>query len=185
MEVVFVTTNTHKFQEVSSVLEEYPVTLTHQNQEYEENHDVGLEEIVRTAVVRLAEELQQPVVIEDTGLYFEAYEGFPGALPKFVINTIGIRGVFKLLDGEVRGAYFKTVAGFCEPGQQPVLFDGVMRGVITDKEYNKEKDVMPYDRIFVPEGKDVVISSMTIKEKNEFSQRAQAFRKFGEYMRSK
>jgi len=182
MKIFFVTTNKHKFQEVQDILKDYPIQLEQLDREYEENHDEEMEVIARDAARKLARELGQPVVLEDTGLFFKAYNGFPGALPKFVFNTLGYKGIFKLLEGETRQAYFKTVAAFCRPGEEPVLFEGVMEGEITDKVYNPDKDVMPYDRIFIPEGRTKTISEMTLAEKNSFSQRAKAFRKFGEYI---
>ena len=151
--------------------------------DYEENHDEKLEEIARGAAKKLADKLNKSVVLEDTGLFFEAYNNFPGALPKFVINSIGFRGIFKLLDGESREAYFKTVAAFCETGSEPIFFEGIMKGEITEKIYNENKDEMPYDKIFIPKGKNKIISEMTLEEKNSFSQRAKAFRKFGEYIK--
>lgn len=181
MKVAFVTTNKHKFREVQDILKAYPIELEHLDMEYEENHDSSLDEIARDAAKKLANELQKPIVLEDTGLFFEAYHNFPGALPKFVMNSIGYKGIFKLLAGESRNAYFETVAAFCDPGQEPVLFEGIMRGEITEEVHNEEKEEMPYDKIFIPEGKTTTISDMTLEEKNSFSQRAQAFRKFGEY----
>lgn len=185
MKVTFVTTNKHKFQEVQDVLKDYSIELEHLDMEYEENHDSSLDEIARSAAKKLANQLQKPIVLEDTGLFFEAYNNFPGALPKFVINSIGFKGIFKLLQDESKKAYFKTVAAFAEPGQEPVLFEGIMRGAITEEIHNKDKDEMPYDKIFIPEGKTETISDMTLEEKNSFSQRAQAFRKFGEYLSTK
>jgi len=183
MKIAFVTTNKHKFEAVQNVLKEYPVLLEQLDMEYEENHDESLEEIAQTAAKKLANELGKPVVLEDTGLFFDAYNNFPGALPKFVIKSIGYKGIFKLLDGESRKAYFKTVAAFCKPNDEPILFEGMMKGEITKEIYNDGKDVMPYDKIFIPEGKDRTISDMTMDEKNSLSQRAEAFRKFGEYIK--
>ena len=185
MKITFITTNKHKFEEVKDILKDYPIELEHLAMEYEENHDESMEEIATAAAKKLANELKRPVVLEDTGLFFEAYQGFPGALPKFVIKTLGYKGIFKLLAGESRAAYFKTAAAFSEPGQEPVLFAGIMKGEITEKIYNEDVDAMPYDRIFIPDGKTVTISGMTLEEKNSFSQRAQAFRKFGEYIKNK
>ena len=181
--IYFVTTNKHKVQEVKEILKGYALEIEQLNEEYAENHDESLEKIVENAVKELARKLEKPVVIEDTGLFFEAYAGFPGALPKFVFNSLGFQGIFKLLQGENRKAYFKTVVGFCEPGQEPVLFSAKMEGEITEEVFDKDKDLMPYDHIFQPEGKTKTISGMSLKEKNEFSQRAKAFRKFGDYMR--
>jgi len=183
--IVFVTTNKHKFQEVKDILRDYPIELERASLEYEENHDQGIEEIARTAAKKLANELKKPVVVEDTGLFFEAYHNFPGALPKFVINSLGFKGIFKLLKGESRKAYFKTAAAFCGPGGRPVLFEGIMKGKITKKVYNINKDAMLYDKVFIPEGQTKTISSLTMGEKNSLSQRAEAFRKFGEYIAEK
>ena len=181
--IAFVTTNPHKYAEVADILKQYPVTLEHLNLSYPEDHDASMEEIARTASQNLAQQLNRAVILEDTGLFFEAFPGFPGALPKFVFNTLGYAGIFKLLEGGNRSAYFETVAGYCEPGKSPVTFTGRMPGTITTQVYDEEKDAMPYDRIFIPSGQQVTISSMSMEQKNSFSQRAQAFRQFGEYIK--
>lgn len=185
MKILFVTTNKHKFKEASAVLQNFSVELEQLDQEYEENHDSSLEEIVRSAAKKLADELNQPVVIEDTGLFFEAYNNFPGALPKFVFNSLGYEGILKLLEGKNRNASFKTIVGFCRPEQESVLFEGIMKGKIILEVKNIDKDVMPYDRFFVPEGKDKTVSEMTLEEKNKLSQRAKAFEEFGKYIDNK
>jgi XTP/dITP diphosphohydrolase len=182
MKIAFITTNKYKFQEVSDILKGYRIDLEHVDMEYEENHDASMDAIATSAAKKLAEQLHRPVVLEDTGLFFEAYKGFPGALPKFVFNTLGYKGIFKLLAGESRAAFFRTVVGYCEPGLDPVKFEGKMSGVITDSVHDELVDVMPYDRIFIPDSKTITISKMTLKEKNLFSQRGQAFRKFAEYI---
>lgn len=182
MKVFFATTNRHKFQEVRDILKGYPMELEHLEMAYEESHDDAIEEIASKAAKKLAKDLGRPVVVEDTGLFFRAYNNFPGALPKFVFESLGYKGILKLLEGETRKAYFKTVASFCQPGERPVLFEGILEGSITESVHNRDKDVMPYERIFVPEGREATLSDMTLEEKNAFSHRAQAFRKFGEYL---
>ncbi len=185
MKISFVTTNKYKFEEVQNILKDSPIELEQLVMEYEENHDEGIERIAYDASKKLANELNKPIILEDTGLFFEAYNGFPGALPKFVINTLGFKGIFKLLDGESRKAYFKTVAAYCEPGGEPVIFEAVMKGEITKEIHNQDKDEMPYDKIFIPEDEKKTISDMTMEEKNALSQRAKAFLKFGEYISQK
>ncbi len=182
MKVAFVTTNRHKFEEASSILAGGPVELEHVNMEYKENHDAGLEKIAAGAAEELSVSLNRPVIVEDTGLYFEAYPNFPGARPKFVFNSLGYQGILKLLAGEPRGARFKTVAAFCRPGEKPQLFTGSMRGNITEKVFDQDKDAMPYDRIFIPERKDKTISAMSQEEKNSLSQRGEAFRQVGKHV---
>ncbi|MBD3355375.1 non-canonical purine NTP pyrophosphatase [Candidatus Woesearchaeota archaeon] len=150
MKIYFVTTNKHKFSEVSHLLKDYSFELEQLDVEYDENHDLGMEEISKRAAKQLADELNKPIVLEDTGLFFEAYKGFPGPLPKFVIKTLNFKGIFKLLDGESRKAYFQTIAAFCMPGKEPIVFEGKMKGAITEYIHDKDKDEMPYDKIFIP-----------------------------------
>lgn len=183
MRLAFVTTNKHKFAEVQDILAPFLVELEWINREYPENHDESIETIARGAVKTLTEELERPVVLEDTGLFFDAFPGFPGALPKFAFSTLGYEGLLKLLAGSPRGAVFRTAAGLCFPGAEPQVFVGEMRGVITEEIYDRDADVMPYDRIFIPEGADKTTSHMTLLEKNAFSQRGKAFRRVGEYVR--
>lgn len=186
MPLAFVTTNKHKFSEVSEVLKPFNVNIEQVVLDYAENHDSSLEEVATTASTEVSKQLNRPVILEDTGLFFEAFEGFPGALPKFVFKTLGYRGIFKLLENEKRDAYFKTVAAYCEPGGTPKLFIGIMRGKITTEIFDAEKDLMPYDRIFIADelpGK--ILSRLSIVEKNQVSQRGQAFRHFGEWYKNK
>lgn len=180
--LAFITTNKHKFEEVREVLAGFPVELEWVRDSYPEDHDATLEEIAMAGAKALAERLNRAVVVEDTGLFFSAFSGFPGTLPKFVFNTLGYYGIMKLLEGEKRGAYFKTVAAIALPAGEVKLFEGIMKGTITAEVFDKDKDAMPYDRIFIPDGKDIVISRMSMEEKNSFSQRAQAFRALGDYI---
>lgn len=182
MKITFITTNKHKFEEVADILKNYPIELEWLNMKYDEDHEDGIEETAKKAAKKLADELQKPIVLEDTGLFLEAYPGFPGPAPKFVFNTLGYKGMLKLLEGESRNAYFKTVAAFCEPGKEPITFEGTMNGHFTEKIYNEDRDAMPFDRFFVPEGHSKTISDMTLAEKTAISQRGISFKAFGEHI---
>lgn len=183
MKLTFVTSNKHKVEEIGFELKKYGVELEQLNIGYGEDKDVNMEEIAKKASKELAEKLQRMIIMEDTGLYFKAYDNFPGAMPKFVFNSIGFDGIFRLLEGKDRSAYFRTIIGFCEPGNEPVLFAGEMQGEITKEVYEPEKDGMPYTHIFIPTGTNKVMIEMTIEEKNTVSQRGEAARKLGEFLK--
>jgi XTP/dITP diphosphohydrolase len=186
MKIAFVTTNRSKFEEVQSLFKDYGIEVEWINRKYEEDNEDTIEETAKKASRKLADDLNIPIVLEDTGLFFEAYDGFPGQSPKFVFKTLGYRGIFKLLGGEIRKAYFQTSAAYCEPNNEPILFNGIMRGEITTEIYNddnREFDFMPYDRIFIPEGEKETISDMAMEKKNTLSQRSKAFRKLAEFLK--
>ena len=186
MKIFFITTNKTKFEEVEDLFKSFGIEVEWINRKYEEDSDDTIEQTAKKAASKLANEFKKPIVLEDTGLFFEAYDGFPGPSPKFVFKTLGYKGIFKLLEGVSRKAYFQTFAAYCEPGKKPVVFEGKMRGEITAKIFNlrnKDFDFMPYDRIFIPEGKKVTISDMTTEEKNRLSHRSKAFRKLARFLK--
>ena len=57
--------------------------------------------------------LKKPILVEDGGLVIEALNGFPGPYTKYVLSTIGIDGILKLMNGENnRAAKFVSFATF-------------------------------------------------------------------------
>ncbi len=181
--VYFITSNLHKFKEAKAILKPYPVKLIWVNKEYPEPQEETLEEIAKTTAKSLAEKLKLPIVVEDTGIYFRAFKNFPGPLAKPVFKELGYEGIFKLLEGKSRKALFKSVVGFCLPGKEPQIFIGQVEGEIAPKIYNLKKKVMGYERIFIPKGFDQTYSKMPRSLKNKISQRAIAFRNFGEFIK--
>ena len=186
MKLTFITTNRHKFEEITDILKPYPIELSWLNRKYDEDNDYPIDEIAKMAAKKLAEELKAPISLEDTGLFLEAYPGFPGPGPKFAINTLGYKGFFKLLDGESHKAYFQTFAAYCEPEKEPIVFEGRMNGHFIDEIRNEDRDMMPYDHFFVPEGYgDKTLSEISLGEKSTISQRGEAFRKLGDFLAKK
>jgi XTP/dITP diphosphohydrolase len=184
-ELFFVTTNKHKISEVQEIMKKFSIKVIQINQKYDEDHDDSMEDISRKAAQRLAKELKKPLTVEDTGFFFEAYDNFPGPLSKFIAATIGYEGIMRLLQGKNRKSYAKTVVGFCIPGKEPIIFEGVMKGCISEKVYDMDKDIMPYERIFIPEGYEVTLSGLSRDIKNTISHRKKAFEKLAEYLNKK
>jgi len=183
--ITFVTTNRHKVEEVSKVLAPYRIKVEQLDRQYEESHDDTIQDIARKAAKLLAEELKRPVMVEDTGIFFTAYPSFPGSAPKFAFNGLGYEGLLKLLEGKKgrqRAAYFMSCIGYCEPGKEPLIFEGRLDGTVIDHVEDIEKDVMPYERIIIPEGDTRTISKLTRDEKNAISHRAKAATRLAEYL---
>ena len=184
MSISFITSNRHKYEEVKSILSVFGIDVEWVNEKYDEPE--GDVDVVAGKSARiLAEKLGRPVCVDDTGVYFEAYPGFPGPHPKFVFDHIGYEGIMRLLDGKPRKAYFRTAAGYCEPGKEPVVLEGFMNCSIAEQIFDEEKDVMPYERIFIPDGDDRPLSSLSRDEKNSISHRHEAFRKLGEFLKNR
>src|SRR3989344_1306646 len=184
LKLAFVTTNRHKFEEARDILSEFGIEVEWKNIDLPEP-DGDIDSVAKEKAKSAASRLNKTVAVDDTGVFFEAYNDFPGSRPKFIFNSIGYDGIMRLLKGKSRKAYFRTVVGYCEPGKKPIVFDGIMRGEITEKVFDEDRDVLPYMRIFIPEGHKKVISGFSMEEKNKISHRAKAFRKLGGYLSKK
>ena len=212
MDLHFVTKNRHKVEEAEIALKGTGIKIHILEAEKKEPDDWKLEDVASKNSKRIADETGKVVIIEDTGVFFEAFEDFPGAKPKRWFEKLGYKGLLamffetKIVDGveekkeiKNRKAYFKTVIGYCEPGKEPLLFVGTFDGTIAKEVKGMDADVLPYERIFIC--KDEEDNGMVNKdkenkrlrylyeysreEKNKFSHRAKAFRKLKEYLLSK
>ncbi|MCG2695529.1 non-canonical purine NTP pyrophosphatase [Candidatus Parcubacteria bacterium] len=181
-EIIFITTNKHKVKEISAVLKEYNIKVKQLKMDYEENKEDSMEEVSKKAAKLLSAKLNKTVIVEDTGIFFNAYTNFPGALPKFIFNSIGFDGIFRLLKDKDRGVYCKTAIGYCEPGKKPKIFTGKIYGKITNKIIKPKKETMPYNHIFIPDGEKKAVVEMSADKWNSISQRGKASRKLGEFL---
>jgi XTP/dITP diphosphohydrolase len=174
----FVTSNIHKFLEASSVLSEYKIATAKLRVEAVEIQDDSLENIAKYSVQDAVKNCGLPVFVEDAGLFVEALGGFPGPYSKYVYNTVGVKGILKLMKNiENRNAYFISVVAFGSPDEQPTCFVGKVKGKISLQEIGGSG--FGYDPIFVPsEGDGRTFAEMTTTEKNGLSHRAEALRKF-------
>ena len=124
MNLYFVTANRHKFEEAVEALKEHSsITLVQVNADKPENKeddlvysDDPIRLIAEAAARKLSGNLNQPLVVEDAGIFLKAYNNFPGLNTKWVMKTIGYKGIFKLLENEDRSAYFRSVVSCCFPG---------------------------------------------------------------------
>ena len=60
-------------------------------------------------------------------------------------------------------------------------FSGKLSGKMTERVHDADKDVLPYEKIFMPKGHKVTLSAISREEKNTFSHRGIATRKFAEW----
>ncbi len=181
IKIYFVTGNKGKFSEIKDILAKYDVEAEHIDKDKPEIDSEDLKEIATYAAKKLAKELGKTVVIEDTGLYFKAFNNFPGTRPKFVYKGIGLKGILKLLEGENREAYFMTIAAIGWPDGKVKLFEGKTEGRIAEEIKGKSHEQLPYDSIFIPEGYDKVFAEI-MDVKRQVSHRVKAFEKVGEYL---
>ena len=125
--------------------------------------------------------VKKPVIVEDTGLYIYALNKFPGALIKWLLKSIGNKGICKILNSfNNRSAYAKTVICYYD-GKHTRFFIGRINGRIAKKPSKGDK--FGWDPIFIPEGYNKTFAELGKDIKNKISMRSKAFKKFVRFLR--
>ncbi|MGC8817551.1 MAG: XTP/dITP diphosphatase [Candidatus Hadarchaeum sp.] len=178
MALTFVTSNQHKFQEVSELAVKRGIEVVHYKWRYVEIQADDLEEIARASAKEVSAQLKCPCFVEDAGLFVMALKGFPGPYSNYVFRTLGNSGILKLMSGvNNRDAEFRSAVGYCEPGGEPMVFVGRVEGEIAEQV--RGQGGFGFDPIFIPrEGDGRTFAEMPVSEKNLFSHRARAVDRF-------
>lgn len=185
MDIYFVTGNLHKVEEAKIALRGSNINVHLLDIKKIEPAEWTLEEVAKNNAQRIAQENGKNVIVDDTGVFFEAFDGFPGNQPKRWFEKLGYFGLLEkfLKPKEIfnRHAYFQTVLGYCEPGKKPKLFTGELHGLIAKGVEGLDIDVMPYERIFIcSDGR--YLYEYSREEKDRISHRAKAFHGLREYL---
>jgi len=180
----FVTSNIHKFNEARSVLAESKIATAMLKLETIEIQDDNLETIAKTTAIDAVKGCGLPIIVEDSGLFIKALEGFPGPYSSYVYRTLGTKGILKLMeDTDERDALFHSIVAFNSQNESPKCFSGKVKGKIATEE--RGSSGFGFDPIFKPSNSHMTFAEMTTEEKNKHSHRGKALRKFARWYTSK
>lgn len=176
-----VTTNKDKYAEIANSLK---INGIESKQLSLETIEIGetLEDIAISKAKQAFEKIKEPVLVDDTGLFFNSYNNFPGVFAKRMYNSLGFEGLFKLLENRDRSAMFSTVVCYYD-GNELKIFRGDMDGHIDTKVHPRDLEHLPYDSIFVTSDKNVPLCKLTIEERKDISHRAIAVDKFCQWFK--
>jgi XTP/dITP diphosphohydrolase len=185
--VLLATGNFHKFDEARRILTEYGIAAGMLRVKNVEIQSDSLEEIAKASVIEAFSRCRLPVIVEDAGFFVDALKGFPGPYAAYVYRTISNPGLLKLMENvKERAATFRSVIVYYDGRGKPVCFEGEATGTIAhDEIWGNLKTGFGFDPIFQPAGSRKTFAEMTIEEKNIFSHRANAVRKFAEWYKRK
>lgn len=140
---------------------------------------IDVEEVVTHKVKQAYEAWGKPVMIEDTGLCIDAWNGLPGALIKWFVNTVGGDGICHMMsEFSDRRALAKTVIATYDGQTTPRLFVGEVEGSIALAPAGTGG--FGWDAIFIPTGVKKTFAEMSPKEKDAYSMRRQALERMME-----
>ena len=136
-----------------------------------------LEETIVPGLEWLVSRYGRPVMIDDSGFFVDALNGFPGVYSSYVFKTIGCEGILRLMEGTPdRSARFECCVGFMSPGQEPFTAKGIASGTVSHE--MRGSGGFGYDPIFINEGHAKTYAELTVDEKNKVSHRGKAIEAF-------
>jgi len=129
-------------------------------------------EVVQTKVSDAWTKLGSPVLVDDTGLTLAAWNGLPGALVSWFLQSVGPQGILDMASAvSDRRATVTTALGYADANGVQV-FTGSLEGTLTAE--IRGRGGFGYDSIFLPGGFGKTFAEMTGDEKNEMSHRRRA-----------
>ena len=199
MELIFVTGNIYKMQEIRHLLGEGFQLGSLQDlgfdDEIPEIHPT-LEQNASAKAFYIYERFSVDCFADDTGLEVETLNNKPGVWSarfaeidpetkfrnKEELTEANIIKLLDMLKGkDNRKARFRTVISLILNGRE-TLFEGVAEGRITGEKRGGKG--FGYDPVFIPEGYDKTFAEMSLEEKNKISHRARALEKLVGFLKS-
>jgi XTP/dITP diphosphohydrolase len=176
--IYFATSNTYKFAEAKvllPMLEQAPMDIP-------EEQSIDALYVVKQKLANAIKKHDGPIMVEDTSLYLEGLNGFPGPLIKWMSKAVGNQGIYELCKKiNNRRAVAKTVIGYSDKNGDCHYFEGEVGGMITSPVGN---DGFGWDSIFLPDGLSESFAEMGDSHKVAFSMRTQAFSQLKSHIES-
>jgi XTP/dITP diphosphohydrolase len=174
--ITFITGNEHKVIEAENIFKNFDIDLEHIDLGYCEPQGT-LEDVAKFGAKYASRKLDKSVIVEDAGLFIRALNGFPGVYSSYVQETLGNKGILKLMNNvNDRYAEFRSVIGYCAPKSEPKVFLGHVKGQIAFEE--KGNLGFAFDPLFYVEEEGKTFGELTTEEKNQFSHRKNSLQQF-------
>lgn len=167
----FATSNKNKVKEFKQILEP-EIKVNHIEILYPELRSDDPEEIAKQSAEMLANKLNKAVVVEDSGLFINALNDFPGTCSAYIHKRIGLKGIIKLMqDIKDRECTYKSAVAYCKPGKKSISFLGEEKGKVAES--IKGNHGFGHDPIFIPENSNKTYGEIKNCEKiKKFRRRA-------------
>lgn len=163
------TGNTKKFVEIQESLGRHGIIAQRQDAYIDEIQDLDVSVVVRDKALKAYEAVDGPVLVDDSGIYFERYNSFPGVYSKNIFQGVGYNGLRRLIDDGDR-AYFQCFISYMDDQLDvPVVFDATYVGQLrfpVECDYDAQPE-MPYASLFFPDdGAGKSMEAMTPQERS-------------------
>ena len=164
-EIIFVTHNKGKIASAQRALKN--VNLKIFEYELEEPRSDDIKYISKYKVEQAYKIVNKPCISLDCGFWIDELNGFPRAFVNFALETIGIQGILKLMEGkDNRKCRFTECLSYYD-GNELKQFMGYHEGFLSEKVLGKDSSDKWSELwyIYIPYGYDKTLAQMTEEER--------------------
>ncbi len=180
--IAFVTGNKGKAHEAETYLAPLGINVDAVKAPLVEIQGETLREVAEAKLVSARDHVQAPFMIDDGGLFIEALNEFPGVYSAYVLKTLGVPGILRLMAGvEDRRARFRAVVGYMTEAGEAHFFAGECQGTLANDAHAGAHG-FGFDPIFIPDGETVTFAEIPAAEKNKYSHRGKALAALGDFI---
>jgi XTP/dITP diphosphohydrolase len=175
VEALFVTSSPNKAREATEIL---GVKLRSVDLDLPELQALDVAEVAAAKAATAREALgapDSPILVEDSGLVVEAWNGLPGALTKWFLQSVGNEGLLRMISAESnRSARAVCAIAVATADGSVRAFVGEVEGSIAPEP--RGSGGFGWDPIFIPAGHSETYAELGARKKNEDSHRARALK---------
>ena len=184
-EIIVASTNQGKIKVIKAMLKDIDIEVLSMKDVLEQ--ELEIEETGTTfkenALIKaqtIANIVNKPVLADDSGLEVDALDKQPGIYSARFLGAdtsynIKNQYIIDALKDKERTARFVCAMALVIPGQEPILIEETMEGLINDK--IEGANGFGYDPIFYFPPCQMTSAMMSMEEKNKYSHRAKALKK--------
>lgn len=182
-ELTFATSSSWKYNQGSSYLRQFGISLSQANIELPESRSEDVLEIAKEKAKYAYDNLKRPIIVIDGAFHISALNGFPKTFVKFAEKYVGATGVLKLMESSKDRSYKWPNVLCYSDGVIEKCFVGYIEGAIVSK-INGNSGSNDFGLIQLPSGYDKTFSEMSIEELRHFEEHVWSptlFKEFAEW----
>jgi XTP/dITP diphosphohydrolase len=179
--VIYYATGNHgKFEQVKNYVEKHnpQITIKQFSADIPEIQTLDQKKIALDKAQKAWEKLRKPLIIDDSAIYFDKYNKFPGTLSKYIFESIGFDGILKLIDKD-DPATFLLYLVYIDGPKIFKVFEGKCKGKLIKPKKFSGNEKLPYSCLFIPNGSKKTYTQLHgTEEGNKYLYRLKALKNF-------